>query len=176
MRLESLLIQNKRVIADDWFNRLVETYPIETAPFFKSQKDPFGNPVGSTARSAIAAVVDELLGGMDAQVVTSFLDPIIRIRAVQTMFSASQAIGFIFLLKKTIRDQFKKEIQTHQLYEELLAFELKIDELALIGFNIFMGCREKIAELKSNEMKNTTFRAFERAGLVVEEPEEPFAL
>ena len=79
--------------------------------------------------------------------------------------------GFIFLLKKVIRDLLKKEIQAHQLYEELLAFESKIDELALIGFNIFMGCREKIAELKASEMKNRTFRAFERAGLVVEEPE-----
>lgn len=176
MRLESLLIQNKKEIADDWFIRLVETYPAETAPFFKSQKDPFDNPVGSTARSGIAAVVDELVGGMDVQVITSFLDPLIRIRAVQTMFSASQAIGFIFLLKKTIREQLKEEIPAHQLYEELLAFELKIDELALIGFNIFTGCREKIAELKSNEMKNTTFRAFKRAGLVVEEPEQPFAL
>ena len=176
MRLESLLAQHKKEIADEWFNRLVETYPPETVPFFKSQKDPFDNPVGSTARSGLAAVVDELLGGMDVQVITSFLDPLIRIRAVQTMFSASQAVGFIFLLKKTIRDQLKKEIQTHHLYEELLAFEVKVDELALIGFNIFTGCREKIAELKSNEMKNTTFRAFERAGLVVEEPEKPFAL
>lgn len=168
MRLEDLLIQNKKEIADDWFNRLLETYPAETVPFFKGRKDPFDNPVGNTARSGISAVLDELLGGMDEKVISSFLDPLIRIRAVQTMFSASQAIGFIFLLKKTIRDQFQKEIQKHHLYEELLAVEAKIDELALIGFNIFTGCREKIAELKSNEMKNTTFRAFQRAGLVVE--------
>jgi hypothetical protein len=176
MRLESLLIQNKKEIADDWFNHLVETYPSETAPFFKSRKDPFDNPVGSTARRGIEAVFDELIGGMDVQVITSSLDPLIRIRAVQTLFSASQAVGFIFLLKNTIREQLKKEIQAYQLYEELLAFEAKIDELALIGFNIFTGCREKIAELKSNEMKNTTYRAFKRAGLVVEEPEQPFAL
>ncbi|MFH0730658.1 MAG: RsbRD N-terminal domain-containing protein [Pseudomonadota bacterium] len=176
MRLESLLTQHKKEIAEDWFDRLVETYPPETTPFFKSRKDPFDNPVGSTARSGITAVIDELLRGMNAEVIASSLDSLIRIRAVQTLFSASQAVGFIFLLKKTIRDQFKKEIQTHQLYEEMLEFESKIDELALIGFNIFTGCREKIADLKSNEMKNTTFRAFKRAGLVVEEPEQPFAL
>jgi hypothetical protein len=33
-----------------------------------------------------------------------------------------------------------------------------------------MQCREKIYELKANEMKNRTFRAFERAGLVSEIP------
>ena len=87
MRLESLLIQ--------------DAHPAETAPFFKSRKDPFDNPVGSNARSGIAAVVDELLGGMDVQVITSFLDPLIRIRAVQTLFNASQAIRVHFPFEKS---------------------------------------------------------------------------
>lgn len=169
MRLENLLDQNKKKIVDDWFNRLIDTYPAETAPFFKSQKDPFANPVGGVALRGIEAIYNELIGEMDVQVVTNFLDPLIRVRAVQTMFSASQAVGFIFLLKKTIRDVLKKEIQTYQLYDALFDVEMKIDELALIGFNIFMECREKIADLKANELKDRTLRAFERAGLVVGE-------
>lgn len=169
MRLEDLLTQKKTEITNDWFNRLIETYPAETAPFFKSQKDPFANPVGGVARRGIEAVYNELLGGMDVQVITSFLDPLIRIRAVQTMFSASQAVGFIFLLKKSIRNHLKKEIQAHQLHEALLDFEMKIDELALIGFNVFTACREKIADLRATELKDRTLRAFERAGLVVGE-------
>lgn len=169
MRLEDLLAHKKKDIMEDWFNRLIETYPAETAPFFKSRQDPFSNPVGSSARRGIEAVYNELLGGMDTQVIASFLDPLIRIRAVQTMFSASQAVGFIFLLKKTIRAILKKEIKAHQLQEALLDFEQKIDELALIGFNVFMQCREKIADLKATELKDRTLRAFERAGLVVGE-------
>lgn len=176
MGLGNLLIQNKKEIAEDWFNLLVDTYPAETAPFYKSQKDPFENPVGATCRSGLAAVFDELIGSMDAQVITSFLDPVIRVRAVQTMFTASQAIGFIFLLKKVVRQRLKKEIESHQLYADLLLFESRIDELALIGFNIFTGCREKIAELRSSELKDRTFRAFERAGLVVADPEQPRTL
>ncbi|MDX9788774.1 MAG: RsbRD N-terminal domain-containing protein [Desulfobacterales bacterium] len=169
MRLENLLDQKKNEIMNDWFNRLIETYPPETAPFFKSQKDPFANPVGGTARRGIEGVYNELLGGMNVQLITSFLDSLIRIRAVQTMFSASQAVGFIFLLKKSIRTYLKKEIQTYQLHDALLDFEMKIDELALIGFDVFTACREKIADLRATELKDRTLRAFERAGLVVGE-------
>ena len=73
-------------------------------------------------------------------------------------------------LKDVIRDNIKKEDFQAQLFSELLLFESKIDELGLIAFNLYMNCREKIYELKANEMKNRTFRAFERAGLVRETP------
>lgn len=171
MQLEDLLASKKKEIAEDWFNRLVDTYPIDTSPFFKSQKDPFANPVGSTARSGIKRIVDELFGDMDSEAIMDALMPIVRIRAVQAMFTASQATGFIFLLKKSIRDLLDTEIRQYQLHEALLEFDLKIDDLALMGFNIFSECREKIAELRANELKDRTFKAFERAGLVADTTE-----
>ncbi|MBW2228632.1 MAG: hypothetical protein JRG99_15335, partial [Deltaproteobacteria bacterium] len=63
-----------------------------------------------------------------------------------------------------------KEVSEARLFNELLLFESKIDRLSLIAFNLYVQCREKIYELKANEMKNRTFRAFERAGLVSEIP------
>lgn len=176
MRLNELLIRNRKEITDSWFNRVVDTYPPETAAIFKSQKDQFANPVGSAARYGIPGLFDQLIGEMDPRKITSFLDPLIRIRAVQTLFSASQAVGFIFLLKETVRAFLEKEVISRQLVEELFAFEKRIDQVVLIGFNIFTECREKIAELKAFEMKDRTFRAFERAGLVAEEPENPLSL
>jgi hypothetical protein len=35
-----------------------------------------------------------------------------------------------------------------------------------------MECREKVYQIKANETKNRTLRAFARAGLVTEVPEE----
>jgi hypothetical protein len=75
-----------------------------------------------------------------------------------------------FFLKDVIREYTQKEISEARLFNELLLFESKIDMLSLIAFNLYMQCREKIYELKANEMKNRTFRAFERAGLVSEMP------
>ena len=169
MSLNDLLAQRKTAILKRWFAMVIETYPSDTAKFLKSRKDPFANPVGRTISRGLEALFDELLKGMDYETITSFLDPIIRIRAVQN-FSPSQAIGFIFFLKNVIRESLRKEIAEEQIAKDLLLFELKIDELSLIAFNLYMQCREKIYKLKANEMKDRTFRAFERAGLVSEIP------
>jgi hypothetical protein len=160
MRLNNLLSQKKAAITKKWFALVIETYPSDTAKFLKSQKNPFANPVGRTIYQGLETLFAELLKGIDYETITSSLDPIIRIRAVQN-FSPSQATGFIFFLKNVIRESLRKEILEEQI----------INELSLIAFNLYMQCREKIYELKANEMKNRTFRAFERAGLVSEMPE-----
>jgi len=98
------------------------------------------------------------------------LDPIIRIRTVQD-FSPSQATRFILLLKKIIRDDLKQNQKIKAFANEISLLEDRIDELLLLSFDIYVKCREKIYELKANEVKNRTFRAFERAGLIREEPE-----
>jgi hypothetical protein len=171
MRLNTLLAQRKTAIVKKWFAATIETYPSDTAKFLKGQKDPFANPVGRTIYQGLEALFDELLKEMDHEAMRSLLDPIIRIRAVQN-FSPSQATSFIFFLKNVIRDNIEKEEARTQLFSELLLFESKIDALSLIAFNLYMQCREKIYELKANEMKDRTFRAFERAGLVRETPAE----
>jgi hypothetical protein len=174
MRLNNLLAQRKTAIIKNWFTLAVETYPPDTASFLKRQKDPFANPVGKTISRGLEALFNELLlKEMDHETIISFLDPIIRIRAIQN-FSPSQAVSFIFLLKKTIRENIKKGISEEQLFNELLLFESKIDQLAMIAFNLYMQCKEKIYDLKANEMRNSTYKAFKRAGLVREMPvDEP---
>jgi len=169
MQLNDLLIQKKTAITKLWFDLAIETYPADTAKFLKSQKDPFANPVGRTIFRGLEALFDELVKGMDIEAITSYLDPIIRIRAVQN-FSPSQAVGFIFFLKTAIKESIRKELPQKQLITDLQLFESKIDNLSLIAFNLYMQCKEKIFELKANEMKNRTFKAFERAGLVSELP------
>ena len=170
MRLENLLEQKKNTILKKWFDRIVQTYPADTSNFLKSQKDPFANPVGGTFKRGLEAVFDILVNGWDQDAVNSFLDPLIRIRAIQG-FSPSQAVGFIFLLKTIVRDIVGKTHKTGFELKELLDFESKIDELGLSAFNIYVNCREKIYELQASEMRNTTFSAFERAGLVADIPE-----
>jgi len=170
MRLKSLLTRKKAVIIKKWFGQVIATYPADTTKFLKGQKDPFANPVGRTIYRSLEALFDQLLKGMDPEALTSCLDPIIRIRAVQN-FSPSQAVGFIFFLKSVIRTNLHKEIAEERIDDELLLLESQIDELSLLAFNLYMQCKEKIYELKANEMKNRTFKAFERAGLVKEPPE-----
>jgi hypothetical protein len=99
--------------------------------------------------------------------VYSYLNDIIRIKAVQD-FTPSQAVSFLPLLKKVVRDELGSDIQRQHFSEELAAFESQIDNLALLSFDIYMKCREKIFELRVNEIKTMTFRLLKRANLICE--------
>jgi len=169
--LKNLLTRKGTTIVKKWFNVVIETYPHETALFLKTKKDRFLNPVGSTILQGIDNLFEELIQGVDLERASTFLDNIIRIRAVQD-FTPSQAISFIFLLKKVIREELGKEIRENGLYEELQALESRIDELALLSFDIFMKCREKVYELKAMELNNQTYTLLKRAKLIVDLEEQ----
>jgi hypothetical protein len=168
MSLNNLLERNKDAIVKKWLASVIDTYPADTSKFIKNQKDPFANPVGNTLSVNLGPLFDELLNEMDYKSIASYLYPILRVRAVQPILSSSQSTGFIFSLKKVIREVLKKELSDPDILKELLHFESKIDELTLIAFDIYMKCREQVYEIKANEVRNRTFRAFERAGLLTE--------
>jgi hypothetical protein len=168
MSLNNLLERNKDDIVKQWLVSVIDTYPADTSKFIKNQKDPFANPVGNTLSVNLGPLFDELLNEMDYKSIASYLYPILRVRAVQPILSSSQSTGFIFSLKKVIREVLKKELSDPDILKELLHFESKIDELTLIAFDIYMKCREQVYEIKANEVRNRTFRAFERAGLLTE--------
>jgi hypothetical protein len=107
---------------------------------------------------------------MDLQVINAYLDPIIRIRAVQN-FSPSQATSFILSLKKALRVSLAKELRDIRYAAEFFEFESKIDQLSLMAFDIYMQCKEKIYQIGANETRNRTLKAFERAGLISENAE-----
>lgn len=171
MELKSLLTEKRAAILRKWFDLILDTYPSDTSSFFKKQKNQFANPVGHTISEGIEGLFDGLLEEADSDRVSPFLDNIIRVRAIQD-FTPSEAIGFIFLLKKVIRESLEREIREHQMYDELLRVESGIDELVRSSFDVYMKCREQVYDLKANEVKNMTFRLLQRANLVKEIQEE----
>lgn len=170
MELSNLLVSKKTNILKKWFNEILHTYPADTSTFLKTDKDPFSNPAGHTILSGIEGIFDSLLNdGADDQKAAQFLDNIIRVRAIQD-FTASQALSFIFSLKKVIREELKDEIDSRSLSAEFSILEDRIDELSLLSFDIFMKCRETLYELRANEVKNMTFKLLQKAKLITEAP------
>ena len=152
MSLEHLLSQKKAAVLGRWRELILDTYPADSSAFFKKEKDRFVNPVGFTIATEIESLYDGLLQGISCDEMSASLDSIIRIRAVQD-FSPSEAIGFPFLLKKAIRDELWSAIKDNQLFEELLDFESRLNELAMLAIDIYVECREKIYEIRVNEAK-----------------------
>jgi hypothetical protein len=168
MNLKHLLTEKKSAILKKWFDAIADTYPEDTAGFLKNKKARFQNPVGYNIAEGIAGLFDSLLQGMIPDTVSAFLDTIIRIRAIQD-FQPSEALSFVFQLKKVVRQELGGEIlKSRELADELAAFESTIDDLALFSFDLYMKCREKIYELKANEARNMTFRLLQKARLIDE--------
>ena len=174
MALAELIEQKKKAIINKWYEHVVATYPSDTARFLKKESDQFANPVGTTTMQSLDAVFEGLLNGADIETLSSDLDPVIRIRAVQD-FTPSKAVSFIFLLKNVVRECLTKEISKHknkkEIEKELDVFYTKVDGLCLIGFDIYMKCREQLLSFQANHIKDRTYRLLKKADLLSEVPE-----
>jgi len=157
--LEHFLSQNKGTIVERWHRLILETYPPNTSMFLKRERDRFVNPVGYTISREIGILYDELLTGMNLDRLTTSLENILKIRSVQD-FSPSEGIAFIPLLKKAIREELEGKFSSHRIFEEWAELESKIDTVALLAFDIYMRCREKIHQIKINEVKGERERIF----------------
>ena len=127
--LLSLIHKKRSAIIAKWFDSTVYAYAPDTAAFLKSQKDQFANPVGSSTRKGIETLLDQLLGDMHGEAIAASLDPIMRIRAVQSL-SPAQATAFIFALKQILRDMFDKQLQDAGMARQFFEFEARIDRSA----------------------------------------------
>ena len=138
-------------ILGKWCQLILDTYPVDTATFLQQESDRFINPVGRIISQETKTIYDELLHDRNLEKLTASLNEIIRVRSVQD-FSPSQAIGFIFLLKQAVREELASEIAENPTSKELLDFESRIDDLALLAFDIYTQCREKIHEIRVHEV------------------------
>ena len=164
MALGNILSQIEKAILKRWFDLILETYPAETANLMRKDRNQFTNPVGFTISREIEVLFKGLLEGANSEGFSASLNSIIKLRSVQDL-SPSQAVGFIFLLKKAIEETVKKEIQKEMTGDEWLRLQTKIDELALHAFDVYMDCREKICEIrikKAQAEREMAFKMMER--------------
>ncbi|HUU79941.1 MAG TPA: RsbRD N-terminal domain-containing protein [Acidobacteriota bacterium] len=169
MNLANFLSEKRSSLVKKWSNLLIETYPDDAQRFLKKERDQFANPVGHVITKEIGALFDELLKDGDTNRIYSCLQNIVRIRAVQD-FKPSQAIAFVLQLKKLIREDLKEGSMGGDLSGELESLEDRIDQMALLAFDIHSECREKIYELRVKEVKNQVSRLLERSDLICEMP------
>jgi predicted component of type VI protein secretion system len=151
--LKELLKEKKLSIVDSWTQSVFETYQLEATKFFKLQKNQFSNPVGNIVSVNIEKIFDEMINDNNIGKIKSSLNDIVKIRAVQD-FSPSQAIGFIYSLKKIINKELRQEIKDEKTIDELMTIESGIDNIALAGFDLYMEAREKIFQIRIKEIKS----------------------
>jgi len=158
--LKQSLIEKKKSILERWFHLILETYPPETSKFIRKEKDRFVNPVGVTLSEGMEALYEGLLKGVEADQISNPLEKILQIRSVQD-FSPSRAVVIVSLLKKAIQEEMKEnKIEMKGMIEEWFDLESRIDQLSLRAFDIYTTYRERIYEIRINEIKRERDRAF----------------
>jgi hypothetical protein len=154
--------ERRAAILERWHAAIVATYPEQSRAFLADPRDRFGNPVGATLHAGAAALLDGLLDGAPGAVLDQAIAAVVRLRAVQ-QFTPAQAVGFIFVLKRAIRDEAGAvgEPGLLELFE-------RIDEAALRAFDLYAGCREQLLQLHAREARARVHSLLQRAGIVVE--------
>jgi len=169
MKLEDILLEKRRGIQERWLSCLLNTYASDARRFFRKQTDHFANPVGTTFDTELNNLLHAFLEHADEEILRPILDRILRVRAVQD-FGPSQGLSFLFSLKDIVREVAEKEILEQDLSHEVAVLESRIDQMVLLAFEVYMGCRETLYELKADQMKNQVSGLLRRAGLISEIP------
>lgn len=167
MTFESMLADQKAELSEKWAELILGTYPKETQKVWTRQKDRFQNPVGAAIIEATGELMTHLIDWQEAGEIAQSLDKLIRIRAVQD-FTPSQAISFVYLLKKLLRDEFFQRMKKDGTLEDLMRFEAKVDNLAMMSFDIYSKSREEVFRFRVEEVKRSQSNLLRRAGMVAD--------
>jgi hypothetical protein len=152
--LAASLADQRDNLIKKWIDGIVQTYPGSTTKFLSKEKDPFRNPIGHTLKENLTAIFNGLIQSMETASLAPMLDNIVKMRAVQD-FNAGQAVSFPFLLKRILREECKDDLS--RCPEDFADLEARIDALALLAFDLYMKCRERVFEIKVNEAKRSMF-------------------
>ena len=168
MELQKFLTDNQKSICDQWTDAIIKTYPEEGAKFFSGSANQFSNPVGHTFRNSIERMYLALVRGADVAECSKDLDGVLRIRAVQG-FAPSVALCFLPALKEIVRRAVLKANPGVPADEFLHEWNVRIDRLTMIGFDLYMECREILWKQKANQLYSRTHKLLEKANLLKDE-------
>jgi hypothetical protein len=156
--LHELIRQRRDAIVSAWFDHIVDGYPSETARFLRTRTDRFDNPMGHALREGLGSLVDATIEARDMEATWAALDRIIRIRAVQEI-QPSAAVAFVLDLKRVVRGVVPDDAGDTA---DLRAVEDRIDQLALLAFDVYAVCREDVSRIRVEAIRNRSMKVMER--------------
>jgi hypothetical protein len=165
MGLFEAVAERSEELSQKWAELILGTYPPETQAVWRKNRDQFTNPVGCCILESTSKLIPLLLTWNDAEAVAKALDQIVKIRAVQD-FSPSQALSFVFLIKRILRQEFAQELSAKGELEDLLRFETRVDNLAVMAFDLYVASRDQIARMRVDEVKRAHTNIVRRANLM----------
>jgi hypothetical protein len=155
MALRELLIEREAAVCGRWLDAILAEYGALTATRWRKEKDAFANPVGHALTAGLPVMFEALVvrGEVSAEAVSA-LEDIVRIRSVQEL-SPGRAVGFVFLLRDAVRQELAAELEGGAHAGALAALDARLERLALLGFDAYVGFREQVYRLRQEELKRS---------------------
>jgi hypothetical protein len=155
MDLAEAFRNHRKKIVGKWVEFTLSTYG--SATFFSSQSDKFANPVGGVLKESLDRLFMLLSTGAEQEELRYPLEQIIAIRAVQE-FSPAQAVAPLNGVKHITREILAADKERRHLIAELYDFEFAVDLAVLAAFDIYMQCRERLYQVRLNEIRTGNSR------------------
>jgi hypothetical protein len=169
MELKDILFEKKPAIIKKWLAALIDSYPEETRRFLKKEGSRFANPVGHEVKEDMERLFEAFVRD-EKDGMASALENILRVRAVQD-FRPSGAVAFLFRIRRLTGEALGETQPGNGLSGASRELDEKMDDMILMAFDSYAKCREKIYELRVNEVRRQVMRLLQRANLVCEIPD-----
>ncbi len=167
MPLHQFLSENRSGVLERWLHLILEAYPAEVSKSFAKGKDRFTDPIGYTLAQTLEALYEGLLRGIGMEQLAADVDRILQSRSVQD-FSPSQAVAIVPLIKNAIREEMKnKGVDVLLMIDDWFDLDSRIDQLSLLAFDCYSKHRDRINEIRVNEIKkerDRILKLLERSG------------
>ena len=160
-----ILRQRRDIILKEWEDSTLDFYANNLFKVREGRNDRFGNPLVYTISNGLVIILEELIGGTHTGKLDDALEDIVKIRSLQ-MEKPSSVIGFLSCLKEIIKNHLGDYNNDRNAAEEIDKLYSVIDDLIFSAFDIFMRCREKIYEIKANEIKKRSYKLWERVNMI----------
>ena len=171
MTLQDLLSQRQPAVCERWLDAILRDYGPVTAARWRKERDPFANPVGHALSTGLPEILDAVARGQGlGERALSALQEIVRVRSVQD-FTPSRAVSFVCLLRRAVRDELAAGLAGGEHDAELAELDGRIEQLALLAFDTYVGLREDLFRIRQEELRRSVASILRRwhGGVVPDE-------
>ncbi|MCU0691712.1 MAG: RsbRD N-terminal domain-containing protein [Polyangiaceae bacterium] len=164
---ESFLAHRRAALLQRWLDAVFDAYPANASRALRRVGDRFANPAGHLLTSNLPLLFDALDRGVVREQVEPPLEAILKLRALQD-FTPSQAVDIVLAARRVLRAEFDPLRLPASDTAALAQVEERVDQMLLIAFDVYMRCREKVYEVRYEQLKKMNYTLLERANRLLD--------
>ncbi len=152
--------QEKDILLQKWVDKYYAAYPLGSTGFIRTSTDKFKNPIGIITQTSLSTLYDAVIGDdIEFSDVHAALNELVKLRAIQEM-PASRAVGPMAQLKTLFKEEVfdnlvknnKDSKVLQEIFEDFFTVAARIDGLLLLSMDLYSADREKVFNLRVEEI------------------------